>query len=213
MPDKNLPEIIVDSTVDENISSLGVEITELGFDSLLEEGALKDIPVIGVVVKSIGAVISIRDRLFLKKVARFLFALKNISIKKRESFRQKLEDDPEFRRKVGDTLVMVLDRLDDLEKPEMLAKAFKFFMEGKINSHDFQRLSSAIDKAYIGDLNVLTTKETDFSEHSGPLYENLLVSGLAVIDNAKGDATWDNISLDVEYKLSSLGELFLRVMA
>jgi len=55
--------------------------------------------------------------------------------------------DPEKAREVGEHLVLMLDRLDDLAKAVLLARAFKVFLMWRIDRPLFDRLASALDRA------------------------------------------------------------------
>ena len=66
-----------------------------------------------------------------------------------------MEDNPSYQRQVGENLIMLLDRLDDLEKPSMISKVFKAYLNGNINYHQFLRFAAVIDKILVKDLQNL----------------------------------------------------------
>ena len=61
---------------------------------------------------------SVRDPLLAKKLGRFLFALQSVPLDERQAFHDSLMDRAD-RRRVGEALLLLLDRLDDMDKPEL----------------------------------------------------------------------------------------------
>jgi hypothetical protein len=45
-----------------------------------------------------------------------------------------------------------------MKKPPMLAKAFAYFIKGEIQEEEFRRLASAIDLAFVDDLELLAMR-------------------------------------------------------
>jgi hypothetical protein len=79
--------------------------------------------------------------------------------KEREDFATEHLADTEKAKKLGETLVLILDRLDDMEKPQMIAQVFAAFIRGKISFEVFRRLASAIDMGTIDDLKEFVKAE------------------------------------------------------
>jgi hypothetical protein len=207
MNSDNLPDQIVDSVYSPELNEVGIEITEIGFDCLLDDGVLKDLPVIGTIIKSIKGFVDIRDHIFIAKVAKFLFALKDTPLHHRESFKQRIHDDPKLKKKIGGTLVLLLDRLDDLEKPDILAKCFRSYLGEKTSFDDFRRLGAAIDIAFIGDLRKLYLD----SNENQQVLANLVRTGLVDFMASGIKATWNDMG-KIIYELSSIGRLFTKIM-
>ncbi len=208
MEPSKLSDQIVDSVYSPELADVSFEIAELGLDELLDEGVLKDLPVIGIIVKCFKGAMDIRDRLFIIKVAKFLFKIRNAKEKDREKFRKKISIDAKLKRKVGDTLVLLLDRLDDLEKPDLIAKCFVCYLSDKITFGEFKRLSSAIDLAFLDDLKILSGSNIETDSFSPDYLSNLAKTGLAKL---KVLNEWTNVG-EVEYTISPLGELFVNIM-
>lgn len=62
------------------------DITEASMDSILSDGLLKEIPIIGSVVNLIKVGLTIKDRLFFKKLIIFLREIEKVDHKKRQKF-------------------------------------------------------------------------------------------------------------------------------
>ncbi len=219
---EKVPEIIVDGTVDANLASIATDVAELGLDTLLDEGFLKDLPAIGLIIKSLHFTKNIKDRLFVAKVAKFLMALKDTSEKDKNLFRKRISKDLAFKKKVGETLLLILDRLDDLNKPEIVARVFQAFMANKISYSEFRRLASAIDIAFLDDLLALLEEKPSLMVkrgHRENIRENLFRAGLcsiAVDVNVDVDTRINksnaNADADVSYIITGLGKLFIKIM-
>ena len=134
---------------------LPAEILEFAIDQVLDEGILKDIPVVGWIAKGLSIGRSISDRIFFHKILRFLIALEEISEGNRLEFRDKVRKDSKFRRKVGEHLLILIDKIDAFEKSSLLAKCFDHFLTGDIDHEYFVDLSHVIERAPLADLKAL----------------------------------------------------------
>ncbi|MBE7630491.1 hypothetical protein [Tenacibaculum piscium] len=137
---------------DSNLQGVTVGIAETLTDSILEDGILKDIPVISTIV-GLGKVgFKIKDRLFLKKIITFISELNEISIEKRNEIISKIDESKQFRIKIGEKLLYIIDKCDDHEKSQLIGRLFKDFLEEKIDYDSFLRCSVVVDKAMPEDL-------------------------------------------------------------
>jgi len=137
---------LVKSITNARVLEVATDVCEIALDSTLDEGLLKEVPVFGWIVKATGAVSTVRDRLFLKKVALFLANTSDLSLSERMIFEQNLDNDPTLRKKVGESLFLLLDRHEELEKPEILGRVFARYVKGQIELEEFQRAALAIDR-------------------------------------------------------------------
>ncbi|MFT5657768.1 MAG: hypothetical protein ACI9KN_001042 [Gammaproteobacteria bacterium] len=65
-------ESMLESVARSDLKSTAQQFAEMGIDSLLDSSVLREIPIVGSVVALTSATIAIRDRLFLKKVLKFI---------------------------------------------------------------------------------------------------------------------------------------------
>lgn len=209
---ENLPERIVDSVYSPKLSDLGKEFAEMGLDQLLDEGFLKDLPLIGSIVKVFKGVLDIRDRIFIAKIARFLYRLSKIPQENRDRFKNKISQEPKLKQRVGETLILIFDRLDDLEKPDFIAKCFSSYLGGKISFAQFRRLASAVDMAFVDDLKALVVRKAEKGEYSDDHLANLSRTGLVDFKAGGIEGTWEEIGT-IKYTVSSLGQLFINIIS
>jgi hypothetical protein len=71
----NLPEKMEQSLTAE-LSSLTINLSEVGLDTALQEGLFRDIPIFGSVVSLGKGIISIPEILLFRKLTRFLLRIK-----------------------------------------------------------------------------------------------------------------------------------------
>lgn len=141
---------------------VAIDMAQFGLGELLEllgESVLKDIPFIKGVVACVTVPLAIRDRLFLRKVQGFLSAVPKFTDAEKAKFLAEHLADKKKADKLGETLVLVLDRLDDMEKPQMIAQVFAALVRGKITFDVFRRLASAIDLGAIDDLRAFANEK------------------------------------------------------
>lgn len=133
-------------TIQGDVTPLVTEYAEMGLDAALNEGVLRDIPVVGSLV-AIGKVgMALRDRQFMKKLLTFLNALKEVSAEQRQAMIARLHDDPAYGRDVGEHLVDLFEKVDSERKPAMIAKIFAAYIEERIDATLLQRLIGAIER-------------------------------------------------------------------
>lgn len=127
-------------------------IGEAMLDDGLAEGVLRDVPLIGTVVGLIRAGATVREHLFLKKLARFAAELGDISDEERAEFRDEMDRDPEFREEVGENLLLLLERAAEVQKPRLIGKLFAAYLRKRISHSQMQRAVVAVDRAHYADL-------------------------------------------------------------
>jgi len=127
------------------LRDLSLEISEVALDAVMEEGIIKNIPILGSIYKIAQAGVNFRNNLFAKKILKFLTALDAVSQEERQAQIDRLEADPKERQKIGENLMLLLDKLSNMDKPQLLARAFQALLEAKITLAEFYSLANAVD--------------------------------------------------------------------
>ncbi len=125
-------EMMEDSTEDSLLSALlkdgGFEIltstSQALLDQTLKDGILHNVPIVKNLVALGQMGVGLSERLFVVKIIRFLTSLKEVSESERKTFLQKLDNDRRTKKRVSEALLLSLSRMDDLEKPMLMANAF-----------------------------------------------------------------------------------------
>ena len=139
-------------------SEFAIEFSEIGIDAFLNEGVLKEIPILKGIMACRKTWTAIHDQLFLGKVAGFLLSCPRFTEAETAAFAREHLADPKKAKRLGNAIVLILGKLDDLDKPQMVAKAFAALVRRRIDYADFRRLGAGIDRAFVGDLNTLTAR-------------------------------------------------------
>jgi len=149
--DRNLPihESFIQSIGSADLKDLLIDVAQITLESITDLEVLKRLPVVGSIVHTYGAIKSVRDRFYLKKIFRFFARVGEIPQEQRDAFVQRMRADPRRAQQVGESFAVWLDRLDDEEKAELLAKVFELYACGKIDFDRSSRFAAVIDRAHI----------------------------------------------------------------
>ncbi len=148
---KDLGLSLVDTLASSDLSGVLEDHAEVIVDRILKDGLLKDIPIISTITGAVKTLIAVRDYLLVVKLVKFLQGI-SITEDERAHFEKAIGQDPEYRRTVGQNLLMLIDSLDDVTKADMVAKLFKAFLRDDITYSEFLRFASVVERAFIGDL-------------------------------------------------------------
>lgn len=134
-----------------------VDLGEIAIDQLIETGVVRDIPILGTLVKLKNFGLSISDHFFIKKLQRFVFQLNSISDVERDGFYSKIASHPELQSRVNDNLFLLINAADDIDKPSLLGKIFAGYISGKITYDQFMQYSTSVNSLNVHQLKILST--------------------------------------------------------
>jgi hypothetical protein len=150
----DLPGSLSHTIASSDLKSLGKDLMEVGIDSVLKDGLLKDLPFISAIVGLWKAGVSVKDALFFKKLIAFLTDLSNIPQDKRAEMMASLND-ADTVESTGEKLLALLDRMESPSKATLLGKSFRLLAEGTISVEEFWRVSFVLDRVPLGDIKAL----------------------------------------------------------
>lgn len=192
-----------------NLIEGSADILEYGIDFFTENEIIKDFPIIGTAVKIGFTVKSISDRIFLKKIERFLFEYSKLTSLEKSVMHKKIQLSDSEKKKTGEAIILLLDRFSDLNKPYFLAQCFSSYIEGQLPFEDFIRLGSAIDASHSADLQDFL-KEPDNQK----VLDRLLRSGLSEISRNASSITQSGSSpILLSLIKTGLGITFINVFS
>lgn len=173
----------VAKAMEETISSehlIAVEdIGEVLIDTTLNDGLLKDIPVISSIVGARKLITNIRDYLFVNKLISFLFPIKDTNAKERIEAIKKWEKDSKYRINVGESLLGMIDRCDNRIKAEWLSRLFYELVLKRQWSDLFMRAEKILSSISVMDMQYfLNFKQDQYSQIDADLSEPFLGTGL-----------------------------------
>jgi len=180
-----------------------IDLGESILDAELTDEVLRRIPVLGTISALNQIRLGIKDRLFVRKLARLLHQLHEVPTHERSRFAQQLADDDTFRDRVLSHLILLLDRLDEIEKATLLGNALRALVLSRVTFEQFTRLASAIDHGHIADLRSLMALQADRGIETSWAFP---LAALGLLEPQHGNAQ-GYFQVEV-YQLSELGRLF-----
>ncbi len=170
------------------ILEAALENIEAIVETLTTNELVREIPVVGTAVKLLKGARDIRDRLFAAKLLRFVQNLESVSPETKERIRRKIVSDSDEARKVGETALIVVERLTDVEKADLVSTLFLAYIDGQLDVTEFRRLCAAIDQAFLDDLLELLGRREVPSRSKDAFMQHLSATGLA---RPVPGQTWD----------------------
>lgn len=175
------------------------QIGDIALDAIIDGGVLDGVPVLGTLKGIYKTTQNIQTRRLIKKVYKFIFATKDTTLYERTKF---MAEYTEKNKENGcEVLLAVIDKLDNINKVDILANLMKAKINDLINIECFIRLCVVIDRIPFSDLNELSKYTKDYYEYG--LTDVLLSAG--VLSNTVIDAEEGN-----KYRLNMLGVLLLK---
>ena len=175
-------------------TELAADLLEPGIDALMSSGVLREIPLLGSVVKLANAGRAIADRILLAKLLRFVQGVEDVSDDERREFAYRMKTDDNFRERVGESVLLAIDKVDDLDKPAILARALRALVRRKIELAAFRRLTSAITTGYSADLHDLVESGNEQADDRTELFRRLVPTGLTGFPRSAGGMQVDTVT-------------------
>jgi hypothetical protein len=167
--------------------SMITDVGEAIMDSALDDGILKDIPILGSIVGAGKCIKNISDVLFTNKLIAFLTGLKDAGAEERKAAILKWEDDAKYRMRVGEALLNMINRCDDTQKAQWLSKLFYELVLKQQRSELFMRAEKVLSAMSVMDvmsfLDLPQSTYENLSLEKGEPYAN---SGLYRINAPNG---------------------------
>ncbi|HEY0921510.1 hypothetical protein [Rheinheimera pacifica] len=152
---QSLEESIFQSVKSKDLCNLVLDAGEVAMDSLLDDGVARDIPIFGSLVKVCNAYHSVREKIFARKIYKFLSEISLTPAPERAQILEDIANSKGGMNAAGVAVLELVDKLDSDIKPELVGKLFNACGSGYISTADFLRLSDVISKIYISDLLIL----------------------------------------------------------
>ena len=130
---------------------------EIGIDSIIDEGILKEIPIVKTIVGVLKVGKNVHDRNLLKQTLVFIneFNRNEIRQDKIEEYKKRIENDPKKCEDELGRIILLLNNFIDREKSIMLSKVFKDYVGQLLNWNEFCEYSEIINRLFIQDFSFL----------------------------------------------------------
>lgn len=150
--------ISLDETLrNSNLKDFAKEIGEITIDSILKDGFVRDIPIINTISSFLDVGFRIKERIFAKKIIKFLSQLEDTTSSERGEVIKEIESKQSYGSKVGESLILIIEKMDDLEKPTIMGNLFLSLIKREIDYETFLRLSTTLLRIFTPDLYSLKT--------------------------------------------------------
>ena len=210
--DKILPAF-EESLLDPTLRDACLDITELGIDSILDDGVLKAFPLVKFFIGVGKTAQNIHDRNLLKQTykSNITFKEKPISPKKIEKYRKHLNSNPKFAEEELGRVLVLLNSYVDSKKSELLAKFFYSYVNEEIDWSTFHELSDITSRLFISDLDLLFKfyENKDLGTSQVKSYQADRLIALGLLDFTM-KPTLGTIS-QRHFRINNLGKSFCRI--
>lgn len=216
-----------ESLFDDNLKDIGDNIIELGIDSILKDGLLKDIPIVNTIVSTCKFGKNIHDRNLLKQTLIFIkeFNSNSRTEKAQQSiikYKERLNSDPKKVEEELGRVMIILNRNIDNIKTCILAKLYLSYIQEEISWDEFCDLSEVNEKMFTIDINILKDiylNNTDFDEKKLHNYQRLVSTGLIKNDSKfdsetslQGMLLLEDSKESTKMELTLLGKQFAQII-
>lgn len=183
---------------------------EITLDQVINNGVLRDIPVINTLANIVKAGISVSEELFFRKLTRFLVELEKVPVEDRAKLLDKYPEDSDAQKELGERLLLLLEKLNQAEKPTILARFFSAYVREEIDLQTFSRLAHTLERFNLDLLPSLKwryVREGAPVDNSEDIHHELSLSGLLTAHLSGSGA----LAGSAGYTNNPIGKLFLRI--
>ena len=209
------------SLFETSITDLGIEFAELGIDSILSDGVLKDIPIVGTIVGVGKLAHNVHDRNLLRQTLTFIkeFNRSSINSGKIEKYRKKLHDSPQKLEEELGRVLILLDQNVDTIKSTFEARFYVAYVDEKISWDTFCELCDITDRLFISDIANLREayENKGVTINAGISYKHDRLNSVGLLESDTR-ITGGLVFVDIEeekkrtyMKLTIIGELFCKI--
>ena len=204
MEEKSLSVAFGDSLKEESIACIS-DLAEVGLDAILNDGILKDIPIISTAVALYKIGNSLKERHNLRKLSIFLKEINNgiVDEEKRKEYQRKFQTNDKYRNREIEYLLVLIDRYISNDKPQLLAKLYMAYLDGIIIWEELTMYAEVIDRFLLLDCGTLISCDEKITVHRNIGGESVLrLVALGLMAETNEDSIFetdnDNISVTLE---------------
>ena len=144
------------SIFNDSLADSVASIAEVGIDSIMSDGLLKDLPIINLFLNASRTFNAIHERNLLKNTALFLDAINSqkINDRKIQAYKKKLLNRKTAERELGRVIVLLNQYVDNI-KAQMLGKLFCQYIDRDYSWDKFCELSDILNRLFLDDVPFL----------------------------------------------------------
>ena len=144
------------SIFNDSLADSVASIAEVGIDSIMSGGLLKDLPIIDLLLNASRTFNAIHERNLLKNTALFLDAINSqkINDRKIQAYKKKLLNGKTAERELGRVIFLLNQYVDNI-KAQMLGKLFCQYIDRDYSWDKFCELSDILNRLFLDDVPFL----------------------------------------------------------
>lgn len=171
---------------------------EIGIDSFIEEGVLKELPIVSTIAGGLKIAKNVYDRNLLKQTLYFISELNDgsVSADKLNKYREIIQNnDKKCEEELGRVLIY-LNGFVDKEKSVFLSRLYKAYIANEINWNEFCEFAEVVNRMFIQDIETLKT-----------IYKEEINLGLIKEDEFRAERLYSIGLIGISYKPLTVGNL------
>jgi hypothetical protein len=192
----------------EEAANLGENLIDLASD----EGVLKEIPFVQWIASAVKIYKTVQDRIFFKKVCRFVKGIGNISESEKMEFVSKLESDPKFKEEVSDNIICILSGINNMYKPFFIGKVFSAYIKGYISYEEWVSLGEIISILPYHKLQEFESYAKDPVNNLIDIEEYSRFGISKIIKEIEVDTMVGGSSGEIKFINTKIGDVFARIL-
>lgn len=210
---RSITTALVTTAARHGLKEIATNALEITFDQVVKEGVLRDIPVVNTLVNIVKVGVSVSEELFFRKLARFLSELEKVPLVERNKLLEKYPEGSIAQSQLGEQLLLLLDKFNQVEKPTALARFFSAYIREEIDLQTFSRLAHSLEHFNLDLLPSLIwryTGEGSPADRSEDIQHELSLSGLLTADLSSsgsigGSAMYINNKIGMQFLTIGFG--------
>ena len=211
----------MDCLISEGVVDCISDWAEPILDLTLEEGIIKEIPIISSVYKLYSIGKSMRDKHNLEKLDKFVKEINAgiVSSEQLERYKGKIAKDKNGKSLEMQYILILFERYISMDKPSKLAKLFLAYLDDRISWNEFSIYAEMVDRFLPGDYGILSSisdsvRVVNFGNES---FLRLMAMGLVFqiqqpASEIKGMVFVIENPKEAHYKMTEAGEKLIRIL-
>ena len=200
-----------------NIADSIPDIAEFGIDSILDEGVLKDFPLMSTLVGVKNVAQNLHDRNLLRQTLAFVKELNDgqLDEKKKEKYKKIIDENPKKAEAELGRVLIILNQNIELSKSKILAAIFQEYINENIDWKTFCEFSEITRMFFVDDIYDLDT-----IYQQAPNYLSFLSYGadrlvaLGLVKSSTAPAiVEDALGIRQSMTLSDIGEKYYKIVS
>ena len=202
----------ITKSFEQSISSkaldLSVDTAEVVLDSFMDDGILKEIPIVKYAVSAYKIIDDLKGRYFIRKLREFIVSFNSNLATQEEVEQRKAKILSKNRDSELAYITILIDRYLDFKKPDVLAKIYLAYLDNKISWDEFCTYSEIIDKLLLNDLSYLISNPKVITQNNIVPPELLRLSAVCFMNGFQNNSPFES---DGRGGISIFGDSFDRV--